>query len=184
MAEFFDELTDKHAAFLQRQPVFFVATAAAEGRVNLSPKGMDTLRVLGPNRMIWLDYGGSGNETHAHVVASGRITVMACAFDQPALILRLYGRARPVLPQDADWAALAAHFTIERGVRQIFDMTIESTQTSCGWGVPRMELVEERQTLRKFHAQDDPVARLADLKHRTRSLDGLPVTMPAFLPYD
>ncbi|KPF77998.1 pyridoxamine 5'-phosphate oxidase [alpha proteobacterium AAP81b] len=182
--EFFDHITDKHAAFLARTPVFFVATAAAEARINLSPKGMDTLRVLGPKRMIWLDYGGSGNETHAHVVADGRITVMACAFDQPALIYRLYGHARPVLPQDADWDELAAHFTIERGVRQIFDMTVDSTQTSCGWGVPRMDLVEERQTLRKFHAQDDPVARFADIQHRTRSIDGLPVTVPAFLPYD
>ena len=171
------------AAFIGRQPVFFVATAADSARINLSPKGMDTFRVIGRNRVAYLDYGGSGNETNAHLAADGRITIMFCAFDQPALIYRIYGRGVAVLPQDAGWAALAGHFTIERGVRQIFDVAVESTQGSCGWGVPKMTLAAERQTLRKAHAQDDPVARLQKYGERSRSIDGLPVRSPSLLPY-
>jgi hypothetical protein len=183
MSEFCDHITDKQAAFIARQPVFFVATAAEGTRINLSPKGMDTFRVLAPGRVAWLDYGGSGNETNAHLLADGRITVMFCAFDRPALIYRLYGHAVPVLPQDADWGALAAHFTIERGVRQIFDMTVESTQESCGWAVPEMTLKAERQTLRKFHALEEPAERLEKYVARNRSIDGLPVRSPTTLPY-
>lgn len=184
MADFFDHITPDHAAFIARQPVFFVATAAPDARINLSPKGMDTFRVLdGGRACAFLDYGGSGNETHAHLAADGRITIMFCAFDQPALIYRIYGRGRAVLPQDSDWAALAALFTIERGVRQIFHIAVDSTQTSCGWAVPKMALVEERQTLRKFHAQEVPAERLAKYHQRDRSIDGLPITPPAFLPY-
>ncbi|MFZ4689338.1 MAG: pyridoxamine 5'-phosphate oxidase family protein [Polymorphobacter sp.] len=181
--EFFDHITDAHAAFVARQPVFFVATAAPDARINLSPKGMDCFRVLAPTRVAWLDYGGSGNETNAHLAADGRITVMFCAFDRPALIYRLYGRARAVLPQDADWAGLAAHFNVERGVRQIFEMTVDSTQSSCGWAVPEMALKAERQTLRKFHAQEEPAERLAKYQERDRSIDGLPVRSPTVLPY-
>jgi hypothetical protein len=183
MSEFFDHIPDQQADFIARQPVFFVATAAPGARINLSPKGMDTFRVLSPTRVAWLDYGGSGNETHAHLAADGRITVMFCAFDRPALIYRLYGHAAPVLPQDAGWAELAGHFTIERGVRQIFDMTVESTQTSCGWAVPEMTLKAERQTLRKYHAQEEPAERLAKYQQRDRSIDGLAVRPPTILPY-
>lgn len=181
--DFHDHITDEHRAFAMKQPVFFVATAADGARINLSPKGMDSFRVLSPNRVAYLDYGGSGNETNAHLAADGRITIMFCAFDQPALIYRLYGRGTAVLPQDAGWAALAAHFTIERGVRQIFDIAVESTQGSCGWGVPKMKLDAERQTLRKAHAQDDPAERLRKYQDRTRSIDGLPVRPPSVLPY-
>jgi hypothetical protein len=183
MSAFFDQITDAQAAFVARQSVFFVATAAADARINLSPKGMDTFRVLAPGRVAWVDYGGSGNETNAHLLADGRVTVMFCAFDRPALIFRIYGRAVPVLPQDAGWDALAAHFTIERGVRQIFDMTVESVQESCGWGVPEMTLKAERPTLRKYHATDDPALRLEKYQERDRSIDGLPVRPPSVLPY-
>ena len=173
--EFTDHLTDDHVAMIAKQAVFFVATAAAEGRINLSPKGLaDTFRVLGPNRIAYLDLGGSGNETHAHLAADGRITVMMCNFEQPALILRIYGRGRPVLPQDADWDELAAHFDLLRGTRQIFDMTIESVQTSCGWGVPLMTVSKERETLAKYHAQANETKWMAKTGGRTRSIDGLP----------
>lgn len=183
MSDFADHISEKQASFIAKQPVYFVATAAEGTRINLSPKGMDTFRVIGPNRVIWLDYGGSGNETNAHLLADGRITVMFCAFDRPALIYRLYGRAVPVLPQDSVWDALAAHFTIERGVRQIFDMTVESTQESCGWAVPEMALKAERQTLRKYHANEAPAERLEKYQQRNRSIDGLPVRPPTTLPY-
>lgn len=174
MADFTDHLTDDHTAFVRKQPVFFVATAAAEGRINLSPKGYDAFRVLGPNRVAYLDLGGSGNETHAHLTADGRITLMFCAFDNPALILRIYGHGRAVLPQDADWSELAAHFDILPGTRQIFDIAVDTAQTSCGWGVPRMTLEVERQTLVKYHRQFDRAAWLAKVGSRTRSIDGLP----------
>ncbi|MFZ4382543.1 MAG: pyridoxamine 5'-phosphate oxidase family protein [Sandarakinorhabdus sp.] len=184
MSEFFDHITPEHADFIARQPVFFVATAAPDARINLSPKGMDTFRVLeGGKACAYLDFGGSGNETHAHLAADGRITIMFCAFDQPALIYRIYGRGHAVLPQDGGWDGLAAQFTIERGVRQIFVIDVESTQTSCGWAVPKMAVVEERQTLRKYFANDDAGERLAKYQQRNRSIDGLPITPPARLPY-
>lgn len=174
MSEFFDHVTDDHAAFIARQPVFFVATAAEDARINLSPKGMDSFRVLSPSQVGYLDVGGSGNETQAHLAADGRITIMFCAFDRPALILRIYGRGRFVLPQDEDWDAVSAPFTILPGTRQVFLVDVESVQTSCGWGVPYMAFDRERETLSKYHAQQDPEARLAQLSERTRSIDGLP----------
>lgn len=173
--DFTDHITPDHEAMIARQAVYFVATAASEGRINLSPKGLaDSFKVLGPNRVAYLDLGGSGNETHAHLAADGRITIMMCNFEQPALILRIYGRGRPVLPQDADWAALAAHFTLLPGTRQIFDIMVESVQTSCGWGVPVMTLDKERETLVRYHAQSDPAKWEAKVAGRTRSIDGLP----------
>lgn len=175
MSDFTDHLTDDHCAMIARQSVFFVATAAADGRINLSPKGYDAFRVLGPDRVAWLDLGGSGNETHAHLLADGRITIMACNFQQPALILRIYGRGRPVLPADPDWDGLAAHFTLLPGTRQIFEVAVESVQTSCGWGVPIMETVAERETLLKYHSRQEPEAWIALHKERTHSIDGYPV---------
>ncbi len=175
MAEFTDALTDKHIGFIERQPMFFVATAAPGGRINLSPKGYaGSFRILSPSRVAWLDVGGSGNETHAHLAADGRITLMFCAFDRPAWILRIYGRGCPVLPQDEGWDAIAAHFTLLPGTRQIFDVAVESVQTSCGWGVPVMELQQERDTLQKYHRQSDPAEWLEKFERRTRSIDGLP----------
>lgn len=176
MADFSDALSEKHRAFIARQPIFFVATAAEGARINLSPKGYDAFRVLGDNRVAYLDLGGSGNETHAHLVADGRITIMFCAFENPALILRIYGHGRPVLPQDADWDELARHFTMLPGTRQIFDIRVDSVQTSCGWGVPVMQMEHERETLKKAHRQMEPEAWLARTAGRTRSIDGLPTT--------
>ena len=173
--DFTDHITPDHEAMIARQAVYFVATAASEGRINLSPKGLaDSFKVLGPNRVAYLDLGGSGNETHAHLAADGRITIMMCNFEQPALILRIYGRGRPVLPQDEDWADLAAQFTLLPGTRQIFDIAVDSVQTSCGWGVPVMTLDKERETLVKYHAQSDPAKWEAKMAGRTRSIDGLP----------
>jgi len=175
MAEFTDHITPAHEAMIARQAIYFVATAAPDARINLSPKGLDgTFKVLGPNRVAYLDLGGSGNETHAHLVADGRITIMMCNFEQPALILRLYGRGRAVLPQDADWDELAGQFTLLPGTRQIFDIAVDSVQTSCGWGVPIMHLDKHRETLVKYHAQQEPDAWAAKYGARDRSIDGLP----------
>ena len=174
MAEFTQTLTDKHAEMIGKQPIFFTATAAADGRINLSPKGYDVFRALSPARVAYLDLGGSGNETHAHLSADGRITIMFCNFDRPALILRIYGRGRAVLPQDAEWEALAAHFNILPGTRQIFLIDVESVQSSCGWGVPFMTLERERETLQKAHAVMDEEAWMAKAQGSTKSIDGLP----------
>ena len=173
--EFTVTLTLDHMAMIAKQAVFFTATAAADGRINLSPKGLaDTFRVLSPSRVAYLDLGGSGNETHAHLAADGRITIMMCNFEQPALILRIYGRGRPVLPQDAGWGELAAHFTLLPGTRQIFDIAVESVQGSCGYGVPIMHVDHERATLPKYHAQSDPEKWVTKMSGRTSSIDGLP----------
>lgn len=175
MAEFFDALAEDHIAMVEAQPIFFVATAAADGRINLSPKGLqDTLKVLSPTQVAYLDLAGSGNETHAHLAADGRITLMVCNFQQPALILRIYGRGRAVLPQDDGWDDLAAHFSLLPGTRQIFVIDVESVQTSCGWGVPLMSHSDDRQTLVKYHRQSDPQEWEAKYSARTRSIDGLP----------
>ncbi|HEY6814325.1 MAG TPA: pyridoxamine 5'-phosphate oxidase family protein [Croceibacterium sp.] len=174
MAEFFDALNDRHVAMIAAQPVFFVATAAEGARINLSPKGYDCFRVLSPTRVAYLDLGGSGNETNAHLLADGRVTLMFCNFQQPALILRIYGRGEPVVPWDRGWDELAPYFTLMPGTRQIFDIAVESVQTSCGWGVPFMAFEHERKSLLKHHAQADPAEWAG--KHRTRrtSIDGLP----------
>ncbi len=174
MAEFFDALDDKHAEMIGKQPVFFVATAADDARINLSPKGYDAFRILSPTQVAYLDLGGSGNETHAHLAADGRITIMFCNFERPALILRIYGKGRPVLPQDDEWETLSENFTLLPGTRQIFVIDIESIQTSCGWGVPFMEYQDERMTLQKAHRQSDPQEWEAKMAKRTQSIDGLP----------
>ncbi|RPF71285.1 pyridoxamine 5'-phosphate oxidase family protein [Aurantiacibacter spongiae] len=174
MADFTATLTPDHIAMIEGQPVFFVATAAPDARINLSPKGYDSFRILSPSRVAYLDLGGSGNETNAHLLADGRITVMFCNFRQPALILRIYGRAAPVLPQDEGWDGLARHFDLLPGTRQIFDIAVDSVQTSCGWGVPVMTLDHERATLVRYHAQADPDEWAKKAATRTRSIDGLP----------
>jgi hypothetical protein len=180
--KFFDTINDSHREFIARQPVFFVATAAAGARINLSPKGMDAFRVLDGNRVGYLDVGGSGNETQAHLNADGRVTIMFCAFDQPALILRIYGHGRAILPQDMRWNELAAHFTIQPGTRQIFEFDVDSLQESCGWGVPVMSLDHERQTLKKYHAKQIESERLAKIAMRTESIDGLPLRVQSRIP--
>lgn len=142
-------------AFIERQPVFFVATAAPDGRVNLSPKGADTLRVLDDNRILWLNLSGSGNETAGHLKALNRMTMMFCAFEGDALILRVYGQARTLHPRDEGWAEAAGRFPAIAGSRQIFDLTIDLVQTSCGTGVPVMRFEKERvaEELAPFYAE-------------------------------
>jgi len=180
MALFFDSLTDKYIDFIRRQHMFFVATAAAQGRVNLSPKGMDTFRVLDANTVAYLDMSGSGNETSAHIQNDGRITIMFCSFDATPLILRLYGRGDVVRPGSAEWAALAPSFEQVHGQRQIIRARIESVQDSCGYAVPHYAFAGGRDTLQKYYAnltQDEVLAKLAK---QTKSIDGLP-SVPAYV---
>ena len=130
--------------FIEAQPVFFVATADKTGRVNVSPKGMDTLKIEDDRRIVWLNLTGSGNETAAHVQATGRMTLMFCAFAGKPLILRVYGQAQTFHPRDSAWDGLAANFPPMAGSRQIFDLQIDLVQTSCGTGVPEMAFQRSR----------------------------------------
>ena len=147
MSKFFDQLTPELIEFFGAQPVFFVATAAPEGRINLSPKGMDTFRVLDEKRIAYLDLTGSGNETAAHLLCDGRITVMFCSFDKTAEIARIYGRGAVIHPSDERWPQLIANFPQLPGVRQVMEISVESAMTSCGHAVPRLSELTPRDTL-------------------------------------
>ena len=175
MAEFTETLRAGHIAMIEQQPMFFVATAAEDARINLSPKGYDSFRVISPERVAYLDLGGSGNETNAHLLADGRITIMFCNFQQPAQVLRIYGKGEPVLPWERGWDALAEHFTMLPGTRQIFDIAVEGVHTSCGYGVPLMTLERERPTLLKSHARADPSIWAGKARRHRKSIDGLPI---------
>ena len=131
-------------AFIERQPVFFVASAAQDGRVNLSPKGADSLRILSDTQILWLNLSGSGNETAGHLARLNRLTMMFCAFEGDALILRVYGTAKTIHPRDREWQDYVGHFPEMAGSRQIFLVNIDSVQTSCGTGVPVMQFVANR----------------------------------------
>ena len=150
MSEKFEALTEKHIDFIKNQHIFFVGTAGSEGRINVSPKGMDSFRVLDNSRVAWLNLTGSGNETAAHVIENPRMTLMFCSFDKQPLILRLYGQARVIHPRDNQWQELLTMFPDYTGARQIFEVDVDLVQTSCGYAVPFYELVGERPTLRKW----------------------------------
>ncbi|MCP5137365.1 MAG: pyridoxamine 5'-phosphate oxidase family protein [Gammaproteobacteria bacterium] len=147
MGKRYDTLNDKHRAFIEAQPLFFVATAPPDGHINLSPKGLDSLRVLDANRILWLNLTGSGNETAAHLRESPRMTLMFCAFQGDPLILRVFGQARAIHADDADWEAARQHFGDLPGARQIIELEIELVQSSCGFGVPLMDVVGQREML-------------------------------------
>ncbi|NJK43563.1 MAG: pyridoxamine 5'-phosphate oxidase family protein [Pleurocapsa sp. SU_196_0] len=161
--------------FIERQQMFFVGTAAADGRVNVSPKGMDSLRVLSPNRVAWLNVTGSGNESAAHLLENPRMTVMFCAFEGAPMILRLYGQARAVHPRDAEWSALFGLFTPLPGARQVFVLEVDFVQTSCGMGVPFFDHVGTREDLNKYWgARDETQLETYWADRNTVSIDGKP----------
>ena len=177
-------VTDGLRGFIERQHLFFVATAPlAGGHVNLSPKGMDSFRVLGPTTVAYLDNVGSGNETAAHVLDNGRITFMFCAFEGSPLILRLYGTGRAVLPGDAGWAALAGHFPARPGIRQIIVAELTRVQTSCGEAVPFYGYVGERDQLIEWASGKGPEGLAAYQREKNvRSIDGLPTPLTGAAP--
>lgn len=150
MAKQFSEITDSLKEFIEKQKIFFVGTADLDGRVNVSPKGSDTLRVLGRNKIVWLNLTGSGNETAAHMIAKNRITIMFCSFDERPMILRLYGAGRVVHPDSSEWNKFTGLFHENIGARQIFDIDINLAQTSCGYQVPFYEYKGERDVLDKW----------------------------------
>ena len=147
--ELFEELNEDHIIFIKEQRVFFVATAVSDGNINLSPKGLDSLRVLKNNRIVWLNLTGSGNETAAHIQENPRMTLMFNAFEGKPLILRVYGKAEVIHHQDDKWTDLIRQFPYSEGSRQIFDLSVSLVQTSCGWAVPEYEFKKERDILQK-----------------------------------
>ncbi|HST67013.1 MAG TPA: pyridoxamine 5'-phosphate oxidase family protein [Mycobacteriales bacterium] len=178
MAKVYDGIDGKLARWLERQPVFFVATAplAGDGHVNLSPKGtLGTFRVLGPSSVAYLDLTGSGAETLAHLRENGRITLMFCAFDGPPNIVRLSGTGVPVLPSAPSFASLVAGFPAHPGVRSVIEVSVSRVSDSCGYSVPRMSLESERDILDQHNARKGS-ARLASyrIEKNAHSIDGLP----------
>ncbi|MCK5919150.1 MAG: pyridoxamine 5'-phosphate oxidase family protein [Cocleimonas sp.] len=175
MGQQYTELNDKLEHFIEQQKIYFVATATANSKVNVSPKGMDSLRVLSKNRVIWLNLTGSGNETAAHIQETTRMTIMFAAFQGNPLILRLYGTAKVVHKNDADWDELYAHFDPLPGSRQIFDLTIDLVQSSCGMAVPFLDYIGERYQLEKWAVKKgDAGIRDYWQEKNQQSLDGKP----------
>ena len=183
MGKHFDRIGPKHAAFIARQHVFFTASAAATGRVNVSPRGTDAFRVLDPTTVAYLDETGSGNETMAHLRLSDRLTMMFCGFETDPMILRLYGRGRSlVLGTDEYRTLLRTAFAGQQppGARQIVCLDIELLQVSCGNGVPMFEHMANRPTLRQRAAAKGE-AWLADYRQENNalSIDGFDTGLAA-----
>ncbi len=177
MAKQFPSISDAHRDFIARQRIFFTATAAPGARVNVSPRPTDALRLLGPNRVAYLDLTGSGCATAAHLRADGRMTIMFCAFEGPPLILRLYGQGRSLPRGTAEYAALlAAEYGEEPlGARQIVTLEIDLVQTSCGYGVPLFDYAGERRGLERWAASKGEEGLLAyRAEKNARCMDGLP----------
>ncbi|MFD2203348.1 pyridoxamine 5'-phosphate oxidase family protein [Shivajiella indica] len=140
-------ITNELKGFIEDQKIFFVGTAACDGRVNVSPKGTDSFRVIDKNKIIWLNLTGSGNETAAHLLKNNRMTIMFCAFEGKPLILRLYGTAKIFHKRDIEFDSYVSLFPKNIGARQIIEMDVDLVQTSCGFAVPYMDFKEERTTL-------------------------------------
>ena len=180
MAKVFDQITPELQEFIAQQQMFFVATAplSPTGHVNLSPKGLDSFRIVSAHQVAYLDVTGSGNETSAHLQENGRITLMFCAFQEPPCILRLYGKGQAILPGSSDWEGLYHQFRPLPGTRQIILATIDRVQTSCGMGVPLYEPIGQRQSLVNW-AEKKGSEGLQDYWQQKNlvSIDGLPTPL-------
>lgn len=180
MGKRFPKLLPEHEAFIRRQRIFFVASAplSGAGHVNVSPKGYDAFRLLSQDRAGYLDMTGSGNETSAHLLENGRLTILFCAFEGPPNILRLYGKGEVALPGSEEWASLSPLFPALPGARQIVTLRIESVQTSCGFGVPLMRYEGERETLKQWAERKGEEGLAAyRAEKNAKSLDGLPTPL-------
>ena len=177
MSKQLDHIDDEMAAWMDQQPVFFVASAplSAQGHVNCSPKGGDCFRVLNPMQVAYLDFTGSGAETAAHVRENGRIVLMFCAFEGKPNIVRLHGRGEVLTPASPEFDALAALFPPNPGARALVRVNVSRISTSCGFAVPFMEFESDRDTLDRWAAANGPdgLAEYRQVKN-ARSIDGLP----------
>lgn len=185
MGKFHDSIKPAHQQFIEKQHLFFVCTAplSAEGRINLSPKGLDSFRVLSETKVGYMDLIGSGNETAAHALENKRITFMFCSFEGPPLILRLYGQAVPVLPGTEAWDQYAPHFTVYPSTRQLIMADIDLVQTSCGYGIPLYDYTGERH-IHFDWAEKKGAEGLKDYiqEKNAVSIDGLPTPIGLLQP--
>ncbi|MEM9001973.1 MAG: pyridoxamine 5'-phosphate oxidase family protein [Cyanobacteria bacterium P01_F01_bin.86] len=175
MGKRYSEISDKLQQFIKAQKLFFVGTATADSRVNISPKGMDSLRILNANRVMWLNVTGSGNETAAHVQDNPRMTLMFAAFEGDPMILRLYGTAKVIHQTDPEWLEFLPLFSPLPGARQLFDVAVDLVQTSCGMAVPFLDYTGEREQLKQWaiNKGKDGINQYWQAKNQV-SLDGKP----------
>ncbi len=173
MGKRLDYITSELKEFIKNQKIFFVGTAAVEGRVNISPKGIDTFRVVGDNKIVWLNLTGSGNETAAHLLKNNRMTILFCAFEGKPLILRLYGSAKIYHNRDQEFDTYLNLFPKLAGTRQIIEMDVDLVQTSCGYAVPFMDFKDDRKTLNTWAEKqgNDKIEKYWSEKN-TQSIDG------------
>ena len=176
MGRTYDEITDAAADWIGRQQMFFVATAPADGgHINLSPKGLDTLRIVGPSEVAYLDLTGSGAETIAHLRDNGRITMMFCAFDGPPRIVRLYGAGTYIAADDAGFTEAAEPFGEHLGARAVISIRVDRVADSCGFGVPEYTYVGQRDRLPAYAAKHtEEETRDYWAEKNSKSIDGLP----------
>lgn len=175
MANQSDHISKRIQKFIAKQKIFFVATATEESRINLSPKGMDSFRVLNEKKVLWLNLTGSGNETAAHLNKNGRITIMFCSFEGAPNILRLYGKGTVIHPNHKDWSKSIDLFPKLAGTRQIISIDIEMVQTSCGMSIPYFDFKGERLELDEWAEKkgEEGIKQYWKEKNET-SIDGIP----------
>lgn len=180
MGKFYDSILPAHKEFIEKQHLFFVATAplSKDGHLNLSPKGLDSFRVLADNKVAYLDLISSGNETSAHTLENGRITFMFCSFEGPPNILRLYGKAYAVLPSSSSWEELSSNFKVYPSTRQIIVAEIHLVQTSCGFGIPLYNYVGDRDIYFDWAEKKEAEGFHAYIQEKNLvSIDGLPTDL-------
>lgn len=178
MGQQFKKLSEKHIGFIAQQKLFFVGTATADSTVNISPKGMDSFRVINNNRIIWLNVTGSGNETAAHIQTNPRMTIMFTAFEGKPLTLRLYGSAKVIHPTDEQWPELYALFKPTVGARQIFELQIDLVQSSCGMSIPLFDYIGERDQLANWATNKGEYGIKEYWKEKNQfSIDGIPTNI-------
>lgn len=180
MAQQYLEISDSIKEFIEKQKVFFVGTATGDSKVNISPKGMDSFRILDKNRVIWLNVTGSGNETSAHIQVNSRMTIMFMALEGKPMIVRLYGSATVIHKNDAEWDCLISMFPSIPAARQIFDVKIELVQTSCGMAVPYYNYAGGREQLNDLHHKIGEVRVTEYWKEKNQySIDNIPSNIVA-----
>jgi hypothetical protein len=180
MGKFYESIQPGHADFIKNQHIFFVATSplSKEGRVNLSPKGLDCFRVLSMHQVAYMDLISSGNETSAHTLENGRITFMFCSFGKTPNILRLYGKGFVVIPGTPEWEKYAPHFKVYQSTRQIVVADIDLVQTSCGFGVPMFDFKGDRDTHFEWaDKKGEEGLKNYMIENNLKSLDGLPTDL-------
>ncbi|MCP4177527.1 MAG: pyridoxamine 5'-phosphate oxidase family protein [bacterium] len=178
MGKNYSEIPDNYMQFIKDQKIFFVGTATVDSRINISPKGMDSLRILGPNRVVWLNVTGSGNETATHIQENSRMTIMFVSFESTPIILRIYGSAKVIHRNDSEWKKLYALFSPLPGSRQIFDLNVDLVHRACGMAVPYFEFTGERNLLLNWSITkgDKGITEYWKAKNQT-SLDGKPTNI-------